>query len=212
MSMLHCQTCVLQRGLTELILCPGLWDDHTNVPTGGLSLLFVHKIFQPNSWTSPQIEENTSPSLKAHSTPVTAAEVTMEKNSSVWESTAVNLSLQFIIRNKEEFKRPRCFLGSLSGLAQPTTAASSCASKLLTDLCWISLEDSNQWVQLTYTDILQLCIKSQIHSTAKHGSFNLTLLGFSLLLLARPLYFLIHVRKLSQIVSQGKTPYVHHSL
>lgn len=45
----------------------------------------VYEIFQPNSWTSPQVEENTSPSLKAHSTPVTAAEVTMEKNSSVWE-------------------------------------------------------------------------------------------------------------------------------
>lgn len=128
----------------------------------------------------------------------------MEKTSSVQESTAVNLFLQFIIRNKEGRKRPSCFLGSHSGLPQPTTAAAHAPPNCSLIFCRIALGASNQWVQLTYTDTFQLCIKSQIHYTLKHGSFNLTLLGFSLLLLARPLYFLIHVRKLSQIVSQGE--------
>lgn len=164
----------------------------------------VYEISQPDSWTAPQMEENTSPSLQAHSTPVTAAEVTMEKNSSVWESTAVNLPLRFIIRNKEECKRPSCFLGSHSGLPQPTTAAAPAPPNCSLLFCWTALGAFNQWVQLIYIDLFQLCIKSQNHSTLKHGSFNLTLSGFSLLLLARPLYFLIHVRKLSQIVSQGK--------
>lgn len=149
MSMLHCQTCVLQRGLTELTLCPVLWDDCTNVPTGGLSLLFVLKIFQPNSWTSPQTEENTSPSLKAHSTPVTAAEVTMEKNSSVWESTAVNLSLQFIIRNKEEFKRPRCFLGSLSPPLLPAPVPPNC-SLIFAGYLWNTPTNGYSWVTQIY--------------------------------------------------------------
>lgn len=205
MPMLLCQTCVLQRGLTELYTMSSAvrWL-HKCPHWRPQPLVLMPEIFQPNSWTSPWLEENTSPILKARSTPVTAAEVTMEKNSAVWASTAVNLSLQFIIRDKEECKRPGCFLGSHSGLPQPTTAAASVPLNCSLLFCWITLGASNQWVQLTYRDVFQLYIESQNHYTLKHGSSNLTLLGFSLLLLARPLYFLIHVRKLSQIVSWGK--------
>lgn len=77
------------------------------------------------------------------------------------------------------------FLG-LSGRPQPTTAAAPVPPNCSLIFCWIALGASSQWVQLTYIDIFQLCIKSQIHYTLKHGSFNQTLLGFSLLLLARP--------------------------
>lgn len=81
--------------------CPHWWPQ---------PLVLVSEIFQPNSWTSPWLEENISPSLKAHSTPVTAAEVTVEKNSSVWENTAVNLSLQFIIRTRRNARGQAAFL------------------------------------------------------------------------------------------------------
>lgn len=111
--------------------------------------------------------------LKACSTLVTAAEITVEKTSTALRKYHNKcerhfLSLQFTIRNEERCKRPNGFLGSCRDLPQTTIASQAAAHAPLNYSlisCTTALLGSKRWIQLTYIYKFKFCRKSQIHCT-----------------------------------------------